>query len=126
MYACQMAPAIPALDVRPLSTLFQALGDEVRVRMVALLAHGELCVCHLEEALKLTQPTASRHLAVLRNAGVVESRRQGQWIHYRLAHQPDELRQSQLRSLVSDLGQRAVLRRDLTRLLKARGPGACS
>ena len=56
------------VEVRQLTRLLKALGDETRLRMVALLAHGELCVCHLESALELSQPTASRHLAVLRAA----------------------------------------------------------
>ena len=52
-----------ALDVRSFSRLFKALGDETRLRIVALLSHGELCVCHVEEALRLSQPKVSRHLA---------------------------------------------------------------
>ncbi|HZO08390.1 MAG TPA: metalloregulator ArsR/SmtB family transcription factor, partial [Myxococcota bacterium] len=68
------------LDVRPVTRLFRALGDETRLRIVALLAHGELCVCHLHEALGLSQPNVSRHLAVLRGAGVVGDRRDGKWV----------------------------------------------
>ena len=55
-----------------MARLFKALGDETRLRIVALLSHGELCVCHIEAALTLTQPTASRHLGVLRATGVVD------------------------------------------------------
>ncbi len=74
-----------ALDVRSFSRLFKALGDETRLRIVALLSHGELCVCHLEEALRLSQPKVSRHLAILRMTGVVEHRREGSWVYYGLA-----------------------------------------
>src|SRR5262249_29304601 len=66
-----------ALDVRSVSRLFKALGDPTRLRIIALLSHGELCVCHLEEALRLSQPNISRHLAILRMSGVLESRREG-------------------------------------------------
>ena len=65
--------------------IFKALGDPVRLRLFSLLAtKGELCVCHLTEALQLPQSTVSRHLGVLRQVGLVDTRRQGKWIHYRL------------------------------------------
>ena len=114
-----------ALDVRSFSRLFKALGDETRLRIVALLAHGELCVCHLEEALRVSQPKVSRHLAILRAAGVVEDRRDGSWVYYRLLKQPDAECERQLRGLVRTFEKRTVLRRDLERLVKVRGPGAC-
>ena len=113
------------LDTRALSRLFKALGDETRLRIVALLAQGELCVCHLEAALQLTQPTASRHLATLRAAGVVEPRRQGTWVYYRLAAQADEDCRRQLRALTAAFAKREPLRRDVERLLRVKGPTAC-
>ena len=113
------------LDVRPASRLFKALGDETRLRIVALLSHGELCVCHFEAALGLPQPNVSRQLAVLRNAGVVEARREGTWVYYRLAPQLDDFCKRQLKTLVASFAQRDVLRQDVERLLKTRGPGAC-
>jgi ArsR family transcriptional regulator len=106
--------------------LFKALGDDTRLRIVALLSHGELCVCHIEAALGLAQPTASRHLGVLRHAGVVDTRRAGSWIHYRLADQHDPRRRRQLRALVEAFAARATLRRDVARLLRVKGPGTCA
>jgi ArsR family transcriptional regulator len=120
-----MSSAAAKLNVRPVSRLFKALGDATRVRLVALLAHGELCVCHLEAALDLNQPTISRHLGVLRNAGVVESRREGSWVYYRIAEQIDVDCRRQLQSLAAGFAKRQVLRQDVARLLKVRGPGAC-
>jgi ArsR family transcriptional regulator len=114
-----------ALDVRSFSRLFKALGDETRLRIVALLSHGELCVCHLEEALGLSQPHVSRHLAILRMAGVVEHRRHGSWVYYSLAPQVDADCEQQLKALVRTFGKRAVLRKDLERLVKVRGPESC-
>jgi len=105
--------------------LFKALGDDARLRIVALLSHGELCVCHLQEALGLTQPTASRHIAVLRHAGVVEARREGSWVYYRLANQEDDARKRQLHAVVREFARQDTLRRDVERLLRVRGPGAC-
>ena len=114
-----------ALNVRSFSRLFKALGDETRLRIVALLSHGELCVCHLEEALGLSQPKVSRHLATLRAAGIVEDHREGTWVYYRLLRQPDADCERQLRGLVKTFARRSVLRRDLERLVKVRGPGSC-
>ena len=120
-----MTIATAALDVRPTARLFRALGDENRLRIVALLTHGELCVCHLQEALGLSQPAVSRHLAVLRAADVVEDRRKGSWVYYRLKRQPDPARQRHLRALVRSFSGHGLLRRDLERLVQVRGPGAC-
>jgi len=64
--------------------LFKALSDETRLRILSLLTAGELCVCDLMAVLDLPQSTVSRHLAYLRNAGLVEDRRQGVWMYYRL------------------------------------------
>ena len=71
--------------LQTMERLFQALGDSTRLRILGLLLTGEVCVCHIHESLRITQPKASRHLAYLRRAGLVETRREGLWIHYRLA-----------------------------------------
>ena len=70
--------------------LFKALADETRLRILNLLSRRELCVCQIIQALGIGQSKASRHLAHLRNAGLVTDRREGLWIHYSLA-QPDGL-----------------------------------
>jgi ArsR family transcriptional regulator len=112
-------------DVLPLTKLLKALADETRLRIVALLAHGELCVCHVESGLDIPQPTASRHLAVLRHAGVVEARRDGSWIHYRLAVQADPASERVLQALVSEFGRADVLATDVQRLRETKGPTSC-
>ena len=117
--------AAASLDVQQASRLFKALGDETRLRIVALLAHGELCVCHLESALELTQSNTSRQLGVLRAAGVVEARRAGSWVYYRLAPQLDEVCKQQLKALIGTFGKQDTLRKDVEQLLKAQGPGTC-
>lgn len=73
------------------SQLCKCLGDETRLRIVLLLhRYTELCVCDLVEALRLPQPTVSRHLAQLRGCALIDDRREGQWVHYRLHDQlPD-------------------------------------
>jgi ArsR family transcriptional regulator len=64
---------------------FKALGDPIRLRLFALLGnHDELCVCHLVDAMQLPQSTISRHLSILRQAGLLDTRRDGKWMYYRL------------------------------------------
>jgi len=65
--------------------LFAALSDRTRLRLLNLLRDGERCVCDLVEGVDASQPTVSRHLALLRRAGLVDARREGLWIHYQLA-----------------------------------------
>ncbi|MBX3157296.1 MAG: winged helix-turn-helix transcriptional regulator [Deltaproteobacteria bacterium] len=111
--------------VRPLTKLFRALGEETRVRIVALLAHGELCVCHIETALELSQPNVSRHLGILRAAGVVDARRDGTWVYYRLAAQEHAVVQELLTALAQAFGAERAIRSDHAKLRKACGPAAC-
>lgn len=65
--------------------LFRALADRTRLRVLNLMGEQELCVCYFVEIFGISQPKVSRHLAYLRNAGLVQSRREGKWMHYRLA-----------------------------------------
>ena len=66
-------------------SLFRILADNTRLRSLMLLTeHTELCVCELTHALELSQPKISRHLAQIRDSGLVEDRREGLWVYYRL------------------------------------------
>lgn len=69
----------------PVEKLLRALSNRTRVRLMNLLSDQEVCVCYLVETLKMSQPKVSRHLAYLRRAGLVAARRQGKWMHYRMA-----------------------------------------
>ncbi|HET9625074.1 MAG TPA: metalloregulator ArsR/SmtB family transcription factor [Kofleriaceae bacterium] len=111
--------------VRPLTRLFRALGDETRLRIVALLAHGELCVCHLESALAISQPNCSRQLGILRAAGIVDSRREGTWVYYRIVEQEVASVEAVLAVLGKTFGAERALRLDHARLKKHCGPTAC-
>jgi ArsR family transcriptional regulator len=114
------------LAVRPLTRLFRALGDETRVRMVALLAHGELCVCHIETALDLNQSTASRQLGILKSAGIVDSRRDGTWVYYRIAEQEHETVSQALAVVTKAFGAERALKADHAKLRKSCGPNQCT
>lgn len=74
-------------DLENLDRLLKALADPTRLRIVGLLRSGEVCVCHIHESLKITQPKASRHLAYLRRANVVRTDKRGLWVYYGLAEQ---------------------------------------
>lgn len=104
----------PSLD-----DVFGALSDETRRRILGLLASGEVCVCNIHTALDVPQPTASRHLAHLRKAGLVATRRAGPWVHYRLADLEDPAVAGVLRSTLAALHQSATTgydRKQLSRL----------
>ena len=111
--------------VRSLTKLFRALGDETRLRIVALLSHGELCVCHIEKALELSQPNISRQLGILRMSGIVETRREGSWMYYTLAPQEHESVKAMLDQLVELFGAERAIRADHAKLKKSCGPSAC-
>lgn len=113
------------LDVRALTKLFRALGDETRVRIVALLAHGELCVCHIEKALELSQPNVSRQLGILRMNGIVDARREGSWMYYALAPQEHAAVKTMLDELVALFGAERAIKADHAKLKKSCGPSAC-
>jgi ArsR family transcriptional regulator len=109
-----------AADKRLLSleTLFAGLADVTRLRILALLQAGEICVCDIHGSLDLPQPTVSRHLAYLRKAGLVVGRKDGLWVHYRLATLPDPVMQTVLESVNHALGHVEANDKDRRRLLK--------
>jgi ArsR family transcriptional regulator len=76
---------LAAPTVSDLDAIFRAFADPTRLRILNLLAAGELCVCDIVEILALPQPTVSRHLAYLRRAELVETTREWKFAHYRLA-----------------------------------------
>ncbi|MEK7817325.1 MAG: metalloregulator ArsR/SmtB family transcription factor [Actinomycetota bacterium] len=83
--------------------LFKALSDDTRLRILGLLLEGELCVCDLVAVLNLPQSTVSRHLAYLRNSGLLIDKRHGVWMHYRLAGGDGALHKDLLKFLRKDL-----------------------
>ena len=95
--------------MRELAGLFKALGDETRLEMLTLLVEREeLCVCRFEEALGITQSKASRHLRYLLNAGLLTDRREGVWVHYRIADDLPDPQAALIAALPSILGPRRL------------------
>ncbi|HEX9984349.1 MAG TPA: metalloregulator ArsR/SmtB family transcription factor [Thermoanaerobaculia bacterium] len=99
-----------------LVTLFQALGDRTRLRILNLVAAGEVCVCYFVELLGDSQPKVSRHLAYLRRAGLVSTRRDGKWIHYSLARPADPAAASVLEATLAALTSDRQMQRDISAL----------
>jgi ArsR family transcriptional regulator len=79
------APRTGKAAIDQLEAVFKALADKTRLRILALLGNNEVCVCHIHDSLGLPQPTVSRHLAYLRKSGLVDARRDGVWMHYRVS-----------------------------------------
>jgi ArsR family transcriptional regulator, arsenate/arsenite/antimonite-responsive transcriptional repressor len=70
--------------VKDIATIFKALSDETRLRILKLLQQGELCVCDIVAAFDMIQPKVSFHLATLKAAGLVKDRKEGKWMHYKI------------------------------------------
>lgn len=100
----------------PLEVLFNALADRTRLRLLNLMARQEMCVCYFVEVLDAPQPRISRHLAYLRKAGIVSARREGKWMHYRLAIPEDSHAASILQATLDALGKNREIQEDFERL----------
>ena len=102
--------------VETLEELLKALADDTRLRILALVAGGEICVCDIHGALGIPQPTASRHLACLRRAGLVAARKDGLWVHYRLAVPKNPALAGVLKATIDALGRARSITSDRRRL----------
>jgi len=102
-----------------LAGLFAALADPTRLRLLNLMEGHEVCVCHFVEILRMTQPKVSRHLAYLRRAGVVEARREGKWMHYRIAPSADTAQAAILAAVLASFAGDKAMQADRVRLERA-------
>ena len=104
-----------------MESLFRALADATRLRIVGLLLTGEVCVCDIHESLKIPQPKASRHLAYLRRAGLVDTRREGLWIRYRLGTLADPVLNAIVHAVRHAIAHTDTVHADAERLQKRTG-----
>lgn len=95
---------------------FKAFADETRLRLIHLMSAGEICVCYLVEVLGQPQSKISRHLAYLRQAGIVAARRDGKWMHYRLEPQESPGTARVMRQMLTWLGEDKKMKADAARL----------
>ncbi|MGO9776509.1 MAG: ArsR/SmtB family transcription factor [Terracidiphilus sp.] len=108
-----MSCCSPSID---LASLFAALADTTRLRLLNLMVSREVCVCHFVEILGQSQPKISRHLAYLRNAGIVTARREGKWIHYSICPAADASASAVLAAVLAALGNDQQMQADRARL----------
>lgn len=112
--------------------IYRCLCDQTRLRILNLLSDGELCVCHLQEVLGEPQVKVSKHLAYLRTRGLVETRREANWMIYRLPARPSPELRANLACLQDCLREQEIFRRDRERCRRrrraaaARGPDCCA
>ena len=114
--------------VKELTLTAKAFADPTRVRILSALRERELCVCELCDALAVTQSTLSTHLQVIRDAGLVSSRKQGKWMYYAIKASAGRLVEALFQFFSSSLKTNATLRSDGKRLnqrLSMRDNGEC-
>ena len=111
-----LAPPKPKVDL-----MFRAFSDRTRLRILNLLSGGEICVCDLVDVLGAPQAKVSRHLAYLRKARLVLSRKEGLWIHYRLAPASSDFHRKLLECLACCFSDVPELAKDAGKLHKRRG-----
>lgn len=113
---CSTKPAPHIKDLDDLTTVYAALADPTRLRILSLLGDEEICVCHIHASLDVPQPTASRHLAYLKKSGLVQARRDGIWMHYRLAKVDNPVIASVIKAALHALTHTTVKNKDDRRL----------
>lgn len=101
-----------------METFFLALADGTRLRLLNLMRGEEVCVGFLIEAMGESQPKISRHLAYLRGAGIVETRRDGKWMHYKIVETEDDFAGRVLRDTLTWLSSKPVMREEYQKLSK--------
>lgn len=109
-----------------METLFLALSDKTRLRILNLLRDKEICVYYFTEILKESQPKISRHLAYLKSAGIVSTRREGKWIHYRIKTPASIFADNILQNALKWLASQKDMQGDYTKLLELKDTGAAS
>ena len=103
--------------LKEMETFFLALADKTRLRLLNLMRENEVCVCFFTEVLGESQPKISRHLAYLRNAGLVSARRDGKWMHYKIEIPANFHAAQILQSTLNGLKSKDEMREDYDKLV---------
>src|SRR3954468_13652559 len=99
--------------------LMQALADSTRLRLLSMMRDQEICVCYFTAVLDAPQPTVSRHLSYLRSKGLVEARREGKWMHYRLGKPAEKALSQALNKILEAAAEDPQIQADNKRLKSA-------
>lgn len=105
-----------SIKMRKTLNITKAVSDETRVRALMMLEGGELCVCQIIETLGLAPSTISKHMSILKQADLVESRKCGRWIHYRLAEETDKKAGAIITWLTASLKRDKIVQNDRKKL----------
>lgn len=105
--------------------IFKALAEESRLRILAILMEGEMCVCEIESCLKMTQSNVSRHLTALKNSGIVESYKKAQWAYYKVSEKFKENNQDLWIYLEKNLKKMPNYHKDFDECQNFKGIGLC-
>jgi ArsR family transcriptional regulator, arsenate/arsenite/antimonite-responsive transcriptional repressor len=105
--------------------LYKALSEEMRLRIMMLLTHGELCVCDLMAILDEAQSKVSRHLAYLKHSGMVKSKRDGLWMHYSLKDSMESVAQAQISFLKRQLTSADWFQKDMKKMEEVKKQKLC-
>jgi ArsR family transcriptional regulator len=108
-----------------ITQMFRSLSEEMRLRIIMLLIHGELCVCDLMAVLDEPQSKVSRHLAYLKHSGLLSSKRVGVWMHYSLKEPLDKISQAQLNFMKKQLAHQPLFEEDFKKMEKAKKQKKC-
>ncbi|MDD5038508.1 MAG: metalloregulator ArsR/SmtB family transcription factor [Dehalococcoidales bacterium] len=112
--------------MKAIAAIFKSLEDETRLRIIGLLLDvDDLCVCHIISVLQLPQSTVSRHLATLKNAGWLNDRREGLWIHYSLAKDLGPIHRVLMSAVRTIVAQNELAGKDRKRLAKISKENRC-
>jgi len=103
--------------LKEMETFFLALADKTRLRLLNLMRESEVCVCFFTEVLGESQPKISRHLAYLRNAGIVSARREGKWMHYKIEIPDDSYLTKILQDTLEGLKFKNSMQKDYDKLI---------
>src|SRR5512136_1482904 len=107
-------------SMKKIANILKALSDDTRLRVIKLLQERELCVCELMQVLDMSQPRISRHMSVLKNAGLVDDRREGKWVYYLLKNETQVKEVKTLLNALAVMGNNeAVVKNDKKNLIKS-------
>ncbi len=108
-----------------ITQIYKVFSEEIRLRIIMLLMHGELCVCDLMEIFGETQSKISRHLAYLKHSGFVKSRRAGTWMHYSLKEPLDSLMEAHIAFMKEQFSELPIIQEDVRRMAEVKRLKLC-
>ena len=113
-------------DMKNLTKIFKALSDQNRIRIMKMLEEKELCLCEISKVLRLANSTASKHLSILRDAGLIVDYKEGKWVNFRLAQASESMYVREIQKLIKEwLPDDETIRADRKQLLSVNRAEIC-